>query len=524
MPPMQLEAKSASARFRSDEVRPSPWPTASIATVATPLRAISERLDVRAGVAVPVERDREWLVMRRVFLRNDDDDRDEIAMRRRLGRERAERPVVVRSGIARIAGEEGRFEVCDHDVVDVVVRVEQRGDAIRIDAERRGRERRERIVQRRPRNGRDVGRARITVNARRAAHRRHDVEIWGELVGEEGEAAAAIETLAQLDQILRDRLRRERPRERDAVEPARREVSVDLRVVREEARQARDGCDLRDVMNGIEGRAHRLTRVADETIREHDRVLVTLAQREHRTKHQRVRLALPEPHHVVVGLFGRRVARAVERIRMIEHSVPVGVLAWVHHAVAIEVLFDALEKDLRFEAARVVGVIAIRLGSDVVERARVDVDRDGNARLEIDDVDGVALEVGLAEATAALAIDQVLEIERRIERDAHGRVGAPSVHLAKFGAHARLERGRRDEARVDASARGRARIRDGRDVVRQRDLGQRARVQIPADLRTVTPGRVPERRRKSAAVAREQQTNRRGEKEASEVGAHPSTS
>ncbi|MEO8605421.1 MAG: hypothetical protein ABI629_22825 [bacterium] len=95
---------------------------------------------------------------------------------------------------------------------------------------------------------------------------------------------------------------------------------------------------------------------------------------------------------------------------MIEDAVEVGVFPGIHHAVAVEIFFDALEQDLRLERVWIVGVVAARAIGDVVERAAVDVDRHRNAGLEIDDVDGVAREVGLAEAAASLPIEPENEV------------------------------------------------------------------------------------------------------------------
>ena len=123
---------------------------------------------------------------------------------------------------------------------------------------------------------------------------------------------------------------------------------------------------------------------------------------------------------------------------MVEHSVEVGVLARVEPPVAVGVFLDGLEEQVRFAAPRVVAVVAVGARDGLREAAAVDVERDGHAALQVDEIHGVAWQVGVAEAPSALTPGEVGDVDRRLEADGDRRERAPAVEAVELGSQPAL--------------------------------------------------------------------------------------
>jgi hypothetical protein len=136
-----------------------------------------------------------------------------------------------------------------------------------------------------------------------------------------------------------------------------------------------------------EGRAHHAPAAAGEPRGEHHGVAGALLQREQRAQDERAGVGLPEGGEGVVG-----VAAAGEHRGAVEPPVEVGVLARVEGAVAVAVLVDGLEEQVALPAAGVVGVVPVAVARGVDEVAVAQVERHGDARAEVDQVDRVVVE------------------------------------------------------------------------------------------------------------------------------------
>ena len=145
----------------------------------------------------------------------------------------------------------------------------------------------------------------------------------------------------------------------------------------EERRQSLERRVLTYVVDVVEGRAHRLTARAAETIVEHDRIRRALPQRQQRPHDQRVGLALVEPRHAIVGVGRVCAEQAIERVRMIEHTVVVVVFDGIEGAIAVRIFFDSLEQQIRLGAARIVGEVLIGVRDAVRETATVRIEWNG---------------------------------------------------------------------------------------------------------------------------------------------------
>src|SRR5207253_10433026 len=114
----------------------------------------------------------------------------------------------------------------------------------------------------------------------------------------------------------------------------------------------------------------------------------------------------------------------------------------------------------------------------VGEAARAEVQRDGAAGGDLDEVDAVVGRVGVV-----LPPEQVGEVEIVVEGDGDRSVGAESVQLVEQGAGVALDLRGRHKAGVDAQAGGARRVWPGGQIVGEGNLRQRPARQIEHDLR-----------------------------------------
>ena len=158
---------------------------------------------------------------------------------------------------------------------------------------------------------------------------------------------------------------------------------------------------------------------------------------------------------------------------MVEDAVEVRVFAGVHDAVIVHVLIDGLKEQVGLRGARVVGPILRRVVEDVLKVSGVDVEGHRKPRREIDEVHRVVCPARLAKrvGAAALSVHHVLQVDVLLEGDADRGVGAPAIDGVEDLAGVTLEASRREHRDVDATARGRGRVRPSRDVVGQGNFG-----------------------------------------------------
>jgi acetyl-CoA carboxylase biotin carboxyl carrier protein len=146
----------------------------------------------------------------------------------------------------------------------------------------------------------------------------------------------------------------------------------------------------------------------------------------------------------------------------VEPPVEVGVLAGVEATVAVAVLVEGLQEQVALTAAGVVGVVAVAVLRRVDEVAVAHIERHGDARAEVDQVDRVVAQVVVVAAHPA---GEVGEVEVVVEGDGERLEGSPAVEAVEALAELRLEGGRSHEARVERSPVGEVLGREGRDVV-----------------------------------------------------------
>jgi len=175
------------------------------------------------------------------------------------------------------------------------------------------------------------------------------------------------------------------------------------------------------------------------------------------------------------------------------------------------------------------GVIAPRLVSSVEPLERVlevpgsEIERHGDAGLEVDQVHRVVGEVVVVAAVPSADVRQIERCVRRgpipleIEGDAERHERAPALELIEPLARVPLDVGRRDQAGVDPEARAARRIAPRRGVVRQRNVGQRRVREVEAHLRS-GPGRRAAEVERSALVAGSGEGGGRGQSQRQKEG------
>ena len=208
----------------------------------------------------------------------------------------------------------------------------------------------------------------------------------------------------------------------------------------------------------------------------------------------------------------------------VEVTIELGAVRALREAGA---LLDGLEDQVRLARLRIVRAIAKRIAEDHGVVAAPDVDEDGDAGREVDDVERIVRRVVLV---AFHSIGDRVDVDRglawigaggALERDGDGGGDTPAFHRREVLPGAPLHVGRRDQAHVHADARAARRIGERRDVVRERHLGQRAARGVELHLRAGSGRRAPETVGCGVDLACNDEPEPETEEEEGEDGPHP---
>jgi len=228
--------------------------------------------------------------------------------------------------------------------------------------------------------------------------------------------------------------------------------------------------------DGGEGRPHGIAVEPTEPVGEHHGVARSLFKGNEGANDEGAGVGFPVGGEVVVGVASWREDR-----RAVEHAVEVGVFPRVHHPVLVHVFVDGFEHQVRLTTARVIGVVSISVAGGVLKRPVSHVEGHGDPCAKIDEIHRVVGEVMVVTTHPS---GELRQIKVLLEGDRDGLVGAPAVEFVEALTLPCLEEGRGHQRGVDAQARGRRGVGEGRHVVGKRDLRQGPVPEIPAHPRS----------------------------------------